>query len=101
METEEQRLRRLGELQDWQEQILAMESSELEEYTFGVEESTFLKRKQKEMIRFCLSDNYFILRGEDREILRKVLKRGYYYDWEKDVLNWIRKEYLKGKNFIK
>lgn len=103
METEERGLEKEVEinLQNWQEQVLAMESSELDDYIFGVKESTFLKKKQKEMIEYCLSDDYFILRGEDREILRKVLKRGYYYDWEKEVLNWIRAEYLKGKNFIK
>ena len=102
METEEKRVNEfLVDLKDWQKQVLAMESSELDDYVFGVKESTFLKKKQKEMIVYCLGDDYFILRAEDREILRKVLKRGYYYDWEKDVLNWIRKEYLKGKNFIK
>lgn len=98
METEEQRL---GDLKDWQKQVLAMESSDLDEYIFGVKESTFLKREQKKMIKYCLSDDYFILRNEDRVTLRKVLERGYYYDWERDVLNWIRSEYLKGKNFIK
>ena len=98
METEEGRLRGL---QDWQKQVLAMTSSELDDYSFGVKEATFLKRKQKEMIRFCLSDDYFILRNEDREVLKKVYERGFYYEWEREVLNWIRKEYLKGKNFIK
>jgi len=105
METEEQTLSKqreaLLELQGWQEQILAMESSELDEYTFGVKEATFLKGTQKKMIRECLSDDYFILRNEDRVVLRKVLKRGFYYEWEREVLNWIRNEYLKGKNFIK
>jgi hypothetical protein len=48
-----------------------------------------------------LSDDYFILRNEDREILRKVLERGFYYEWEKDVLNWIRENVMGGKNFIK
>jgi|SRR6056300_1763329 len=88
-------------LLDWQEQVLAMTSSELDDYTFGVKEGTFLKGKQKEMIRFCLSDDYFILRNEDREILRKVLERGFYYEWEKDVLNWIRENVMERKNFIK
>lgn len=98
METEEQRLRGL---QDWQKQVLAMTSSELDDYSFGVKEATFLKRKQKEMIQFCLSDDYFILRNEDREVLRKVYERGFYYEWEREVLNWIRENVLKGKNFIK
>jgi len=105
METEEQTLSKqreaLLELQQWQKEILAMESSELDEYTFGVEEGTFLKDTQKKMIKECLSDDYFILRNEDRVILWKVLKRGFYYEWEREVLNWIRTEYLKGKNFIK
>jgi len=102
METEEKRVNEfLVDLKDWQKQVLAMETSELDDYVFGVKESTFLKREQKKMIKECLSDDYFILRNEDRVTLRKVLERGYYYDWERDVLNWIRKEYLKGKNFIK
>ena len=105
METEEQRLSKqreaLLELQGWQEQVLAMDSSELDDYSFGVKEATFLKGKQKKMIKECLSDDYFILRNEDRVVLRKVLERGFYYEWEREVLNWIRKEYLKGKNFIK
>ena len=105
METEEQTLseqrKALLELQQWQREILAMESSELDEYTIGVKEATFLKGTQKKMIKECLSEDYFILRNEDRVVLRKVLERGFYYEWEKDVLNWIRKEYLKGKNFIK
>ena len=105
METEEQTLSKqreaLLELQQWQKEILAMESSELDEYTFGVEEGTFLKDTQKKMIKECLSDDYFILRNEDRVILWKVLKRGFYYEWEREVLNWIRTDYLKGKNFIK
>ena len=89
------------ELQDWQRQVLAMHPSELDEYTIGVKEATFLKGTQKKMIRECLSDDYFILRGEDREVLRKVLERGFYYEWEREVLNWIRENVLRGKNFIK
>lgn len=85
-------------LQDWQEEILKIESLDEGDWIFG---ETPLKDKQKEMIRECLSEDYFILRNEDRVTLRKVLERGSYYEWEKDVLNWIREEYLKGKNFIK
>jgi len=105
METEGQTLSKqrdaLIELQGWQREILAMESSELDEYTFGMEERNFLKDTQKKMIKECLSDDYFILRNEDRVILWKVLKKGYYYEWERELLNKVRKDFLKGNNWIK
>ena len=98
METEEQRLKRL---QSWQEQVLAMSSSELEEYTFRFGDEIPLKEKQKKMLEWALSDEYFILRESDRKVLKEVWERGYYYEEDKEVLNWIRENILKGKNFIK
>jgi len=84
----------LLELQGWQEQILAMSSSEL-----GNEIP--LKKKQMKMLEWALSDEYFILRANDRKVLKRVYERGYYYEEDKVVLNWIRENILKGKNFIK
>jgi len=78
-----------------------MSSSELDEYTFRLGEEIPLKKKQKEMLEWALSDNYFILRASDREVLRRVYERGYYYEEDKIALNWIRENILKGKNFIK
>ena len=106
METEEQGLSKqrdtLIELQDWQEKVLQwMDSDELEEYSFRVGEAIPLKKKQKEMLEWALSDEYFILRASDREVLKRVFKRGFYYEEDKVVLNWIRENILKGKNFIK
>lgn len=90
-----------SELQDWQEKILAWDSTELEEYTFRLGDEIPLKKKQKEMLEFALSDEYFILRASDREVLRRVYKRGFYYQEDRIALNWIRENILKGKNFIK
>ena len=84
----------LLELQGWQEQILAMSSSKL-----GNEIP--LKKKQMKMLEWALSDEYFILRANDRKVLKRVYERGYYYEEDKEVLNWIRENILKGKNFIK
>lgn len=101
METEEQRLKRLGELQRWQQQILAMDSSELEDFSFRFGDEIPLKKKQMKMLEWALSDEYFILRANDRKVLKRVYERGYYYEEDKEVLNWIRENILKGKNFIK
>ena len=53
------------------------------------------------MLEWALSDEYFILRANDRRVLKRVYERGYYYEEDKEVLNWIRENILKGKNFIK
>ena len=99
METKEERLKRLEELQGWQEQILEM--GELEDFSFRLGNEIPLKKKQMKMLEWALSDEYFILRANDRRVLKRVYERGYYYEEDKVVLNWIRENILKGKNFIK
>ena len=92
METKEERLRK------WQEQILAMGSSE---FSFRLGDEIPLKKKQMKMLEWALSDEYFILKENDRRVLKRVYERGYYYEEDKEILNWIRENILKGKNFIK
>mgnify|MGYP000200158096 CR=1 FL=1 len=97
METEEQRLRRLGELQGWQEQILAMDSSS--SFRFGDEIP--LTQSQANMLEKVLGDEFFIQDEKVREILKEVWECGFYYERDRKVLNLARDCYLKGKNWIK
>jgi len=95
METKE-----LSDLQQWQKDILNKEDWDIAySYLKGVEIP--LKKKQMKMLEWALSDEYFILRASDREVLKRVYEMGYYYEEDKVVLNWIRENILKGKNFIK
>ena len=93
------------DLQQWQRDILAMEDSKDYLNTAWLSICNTmeipLKKKQMKMLEWALSDEYFILRANDRKVLKRVYERGYYYEEDKEVLNWIRDNILKGKNFIK
>ena len=83
-----------NELQDWQTQILEMETNYFE-----------LKPQQKEMLEKILypsdSNPFYISDEKVRETLEAVLELGFYYERDREALNYARECYLKGKNWIK
>ena len=90
-----------SELQDWQKQIL-------ENFrTYGnllgdTDEEIFeLLPQQKEMLEIILADDFYISDEKVRETLDMVLELGFYYERDRKVLNLARRNYLKGKNWIK
>ena len=92
-----------NELQPWQKQIL-----ERVDWNgvpmFGSELTFFLEDKQQEMIEKVLypsDSNPFFVVERYANILKRVLLNGVYLESDKEALNYVRKCYLKGKNFIK
>ena len=90
METKEERIDYLGDLQQWQMDILNSNSDDW--YLSGGNYT--ITDSQREMLEDILSWN--LLDGLDvqRELVERVLKRGYYYERDKRILNEIRKRYL-------
>lgn len=90
METKEERIDYLGDLQQWQRDILNSNSDDW--YLSGGNYA--ITQSQREMLEDILSWN--LLDGLDvqRELVERVLKRGYYYERDKRILNEIRKRYL-------
>ena len=83
-----------NELRDWQKQILEMDY----QYMFD------LKPQQQRMIEellFPSDSNTFWVEDKYKLILGRVLNLGFYNEEDKEVLNYARECYLKGKNWIK
>ena len=102
METKEQSL---GELQGWQEQILAMEefkdSLEMWIEEEEKEDEIPITKAQSDMLEKVLGDDFYIGDEEIREILKDVFECGFYYERDRKVLNFARECYLEGRNWIK
>ena len=82
-----------SELQDWQKEILKMELNPL-----------YLKPQQQEMIEkllFPSDSNPFWVEEKYKLILGRVLNLGFYGEGDREVLNYARECYLRGKNWIK
>ena len=83
------------ELQDWQEEILRMN---------GPYETFDLRPQQQEMIEKLLypsDSNPFWVEEKYKLILGRVLNLGFYGEGDREVLNYARECYLRGKNWIK
>jgi hypothetical protein len=84
-------------MEDWQDIIKDWKDLIMEDY-FP------LKGVHKEMIEKLLypsDSNPFHVERKYREILQRVLSNGFYTEADKEVLNYVRESYLKGKNWVK
>ena len=57
-----------------------------------------LKPKQREMLELLLKkDNIFSAMGfrdEHYEMIHSISQKGYYFSWDRDILNSIREKYI-------
>ena len=89
-----------NELQQWQKDILELDSDWILANVYNFE----LKPQQKDMIEkllFPSDSNPYWVEEEYKKVLERVLLFGYYSEEDKEVLNYARECYLKGKNWIK
>jgi hypothetical protein len=101
METKEEMLKRLGELQGWQKQILEMTIEDDESWTLTNENEIPITQSQAKMLEKVLGDDFYIGDERIRDTLKCVLELGFYFERDKKVLNLARESYLKGRNWIK
>jgi hypothetical protein len=101
METKEEMLKRLAELQGWQKQILEMTIEDDESWTLTNENEIPITQSQAKMLEKVLGDDFYIGDERIRDTLKCVLELGFYFERDKKVLNLARESYLKGRNWIK
>lgn len=98
------------ELQPWQKDILEMEINGLQEagYNWGLnsyfekeDRRFYLIETQKEMLKKVLGGDFHISNDRDRGILEAILELGFYFKRDKLLLNKVRRNFLKGMNWIK
>jgi flagellar assembly factor FliW len=100
METKEEGLDYLDDLQDWQKEILKWE--DISQFHMKGEDEVFpITKAQRKMLEIILGDDFYISDEKVRETLEAVLELGFYYERDRKVLNLAREYYLKGKNWIK
>lgn len=101
METKEEGLDYLDDLQDWQKEILNSVQGIDIDNLFKEEREIPLTQSQKDMLEKVLGDDFYISDEKVRETLEAVLELGFYYERDRKILNIARDCYLKGKNWIK
>jgi hypothetical protein len=103
LETEEKELE--GGLQPWQEEILNMSMEEFnlmdEDWTLTNESEIPITQSQMRMLEKVLGDDFYIGDEGIRDTLQSVLDLGFYFERDKEVLNFARECYLEGRNWIK
>lgn len=100
METKEEGIDYLGDLQDWQKEILKVHKFDIDNL-FENENEIPITQSQRDMLEKVLGDSFFISDGKIRETLEAVLELGFYYERDRATLNLARDCYLKGMNWIK
>ena len=100
METKEEGIDYLADLQQWQKEILEGENFDGGNL-FENENEIPLTQSQANMLEKVLGDEFFITDSKVREILEAVFELGFYYERDRKILNIARDCYLKGKNWIK
>ena len=102
METKEEGLDYLEDLQDWQKEILKVHKFDISQFHMKGEDEVFpITKAQADMLEKVIGDEFFITDSKVREILEAVFELGFYYERDRKVLNLARDCYLKGKNWIK
>ena len=93
----------IEELQQWQKDVLDSKDylntawlSRYNEY-----DEILLTKAQANMLEKVIGDDFYIGDSKVRETLEAVFDCGFYYKKDREVLNWARENYLKGKNWIK
>ena len=93
------------ELQPWQKDILEMEIDGLQQsgYDWGVnslfekeENRLYLTQSQIDMLKKAL-DYFWVSDSKERGIVEAVVELGFYFERDKELLNKVRKKFLKRK----
>ena len=93
------------ELQPWQKDILEMEIDGLQQsgYDWGVnslfekeENRLYLTKSQIDMLKKAL-DYFWVSDSKERGIVEAVVELGFYFERDKELLNKVRKKFLKRK----
>src|SRR6056300_855756 len=100
METKEEGLDYLDDLQGWQKEILKVHKFDIDNL-FENENEIPITKAQANMLEKVLGDDFYISDEKVRETLEAVLELGFYYERDRKILNIARDCYLKGKNWIK
>ena len=82
----------MGELQQWQRDILEMSIEEDSSWILGESEIP-LTQSQMKMLEEILRGNW-IEDDKVREVLEAVFELGFYYERDRKILNGIRRRYL-------
>jgi hypothetical protein len=102
METKEEGIDYLADLQDWQKEILKVHKFDVPQFHMkGGDEVFPITKNQADMLEKVLGDEFFITDSKVRDILEAVFELGFYYERDRKILNIARDCYLKGKNWIK
>ena len=100
METKEEGLDYLEDLQDWQKEILKKE--DIGGFHMKGDEEVFpITKAQADMLEKVLGNDFYIQDVKVRETLEAVFELGFYYERDRKILNIARDCYLKGMNWIK
>ena len=94
----------IEDLQQWQKDIL--DAQDTKDYIntswlSHIRDEIPISKAQRNMLEKVLGDDFFIQDEKVREILKEVFDCGFYYKKDREVLNWARKSYMEGKNWIK
>ena len=94
----------IEDLQQWQKDIL--DAQDTKDYIntswlSHIRDEIPISKAQRNMLEKVLGDDFFIQDEKVREILKEVFDCGFYYKKDREVLNWARESYIKGKNWIK
>ena len=100
METKEEGIDYLADLQQWQKEILEGENFDGGNL-FENENEIPITKAQANMLEKVLGDDFYIQDSKVREVLEAVLELGFYFERDRAILNIARDCYLKGKNWIK
>lgn len=100
METKEEGIDYLADLQEWQKQVLEWE--DISQFHMKGDDEMFpITKNQAHMLEKVLGNDFYIQDSKVREVLEAVLELGFYFERDRAILNIARDCYLKGKNWIK
>ena len=91
----------IEDLQQWQKDILDEKDYINTSWLSHIRDEIPISKAQRNMLEKVLGDDFFIQDEKVREILKEVFDCGFYYKKDREVLNWARKSYMEGKNWIK
>ena len=92
----------IEDLQQWQKEILSYEKDYINTAWLSyIRDEIPISKAQRDMLEKVLGDDFFIGDKKVREILKEVFDCGFYYKKDREVLNWARKSYMEGRNWIK
>lgn len=91
----------IEELQQWQRDIIDTKDYINRAWLSHISDEIPISKAQANMLEEMLSNDFYIQDVKVREVLKEVFDCGFYYKKDREVLNWARENYLKGRNWIK